>query len=174
MGKDEDDRRVTRRSNHECRDIARSIKAYYGIGRTWPVNIGRVLRSGRILTLRGEKRLLYDVVDDNLLDDKDAKTEAIDGAVKITAKKSVDFQASCGDGRARMTLAHELGHAVMHAAEGSIDHRATVHPVRPPSRNKTRQHPLSIKLRYLLPRSSLTTSARRKSRPRKKSQWSSL
>jgi hypothetical protein len=125
MAEDEDDRRVTRRSNHECRSIARNTKAYYGIGRTWPVNIGRALRSGQILTLRGEKVLIYEVVDDHLLGDKDARTELIDGAVKITAKKSVDSQAGWGDGRARMTLAHELGHGVMHTAEGSIDHRPT-------------------------------------------------
>jgi hypothetical protein len=122
---EDDDRRVTRRSNNECRGIALSTKAYHGIGRTWPVNIGRVLRSGKTLTLRGEKVLTYEVVDDDLLGNNDAKTELIDGAIKIAAKKSVDSQAAWGDGRARMTLAHELGHAVMHATEGSIDHRAT-------------------------------------------------
>jgi hypothetical protein len=121
----DDDRRVTRRSNNECRGIALNTKAFHGIGRTWPVNIGRVLRSGKTLTLRGERVLIYEGVDDHLLGNKDAKTELIDGAIKITAKKSVDSQAAWGDGRARMTLAHELGHAVMHATEGAIDHRAT-------------------------------------------------
>jgi ribosomal protein S27E len=60
-----------------------------------------------------------------VLGSKDAKTELIDGSIKITVKKSVDFQATCGDSRPRMTLAHELGHAVMHATEGMIDHRAS-------------------------------------------------
>jgi hypothetical protein len=122
---EEDDRRVTRRSNNECRGIALSAKTYHCIGRTWPVNIGRVMRSGKTLTLHGEKVLTYEVVDDGLLGNKDAKTELIDGVIKITAKKSVDSQATWGDGRARMTLAHELGHAVIHATEGSIDNRAT-------------------------------------------------
>ena len=57
-----DDRRVTRRSNDECRRIAQSTKAYFGIGRTWPVYVGRVLRSGKVLTLRGEKPLIHRVV----------------------------------------------------------------------------------------------------------------
>jgi Zn-dependent peptidase ImmA (M78 family) len=120
-----DDRRVTRRSNDECRLIAQNTKAYLGIARMWPVNIGRVLRSGKILTLRGEKALIYEIVDDPMLGNKDAKTVLIDGKITITVKNSIDSQAAWGDGRSRMTLAHELGHAVMHATEGSVDHRAT-------------------------------------------------
>jgi hypothetical protein len=122
---EEDDRRVTRRSNAECRSTAYKAKANFGMGRTWPVNIGRVLGFGKIVTLRGEKSLAYDVVSDDLLKNKDAKTELIDGVIRITAKQSVDSQAGWGDGRARMTLAHEIGHAVMHSVDGSIDHRAT-------------------------------------------------
>jgi len=86
---EQDDRRVTRRSNNECRGIAQNTKAYYDIGRTWPVNIGRVLQSGNVPTLRGKKALTYEVVADHALGDKDAKTELVDGAIKITAKKSV-------------------------------------------------------------------------------------
>ena len=126
MAQDEDDdRRVARRSNKDCRDIARNTKAYYGVGRVWPVNIGRILRSGIIPTLRGERPLIYEVVEDELLGNKDAATALVDGAVKITVKKSVDAKAAWGDGRSRMTIAHELGHGVMHASEGSVDHRAT-------------------------------------------------
>jgi hypothetical protein len=44
----------------------------------------------------------------------DAKTEFTDGVVTITVKRSVRDHAEIGDGRARMTLAHELAHAVMH------------------------------------------------------------
>lgn len=120
-----EDRRVTRRSNDECRNIANRAKFYYRVEKLWPVNIGRILRSGKVLTLRGEKALIYEMVDDDVLGGKDAKTEMVDGSVKITVKKSIDFQATCGDSRARMTLAHELGHAVMHATEGTIDHRAS-------------------------------------------------
>jgi hypothetical protein len=120
-----DDRRVTRRSNDECRRIAQSTKAYFGIGRTWPVYVGRVLRSGKVLTLRGEKPLIHRVVDDQTLGIKDAKTELVDGAIVVTTKQAIDCLAAFGEGRARMTLAHELGHAVMHAMAGVVDHRSS-------------------------------------------------
>ena len=120
-----DDRRVTRRSNDECRRIAESTKVYFGVGRTWPVYVGRFLRSGKVLTLRGERPLIYRVVDNQTLGVQDAKTEMIDGAIVVTAKHAIDSLAGFGEGRARMTLAHELGHAVMHAAEGVVDHRAS-------------------------------------------------
>lgn len=119
-----DDRRVTRRSNDECRRSAQRTKDFFGIGRTWPVYIGRILRSGSVLTVRGQKPLVYRVVDDHLLGIKDAKTEFVDNSVVVTAKLAVDDLASWGDGRARMTLAHELGHAVMHATDGAVDYRA--------------------------------------------------
>ncbi|WP_375780741.1 ImmA/IrrE family metallo-endopeptidase [Bradyrhizobium sp. ma5] len=121
----EDDRRVTRRSNDECRRIANDTKRYYGTDRLWPVNVGRILRSGKVLTLHGERPLIYECVDDRALGNKDAKTELVDGSIKITIKKSIDSLSTWGDGRARMTQAHELGHAVMHAADGFIDHRAS-------------------------------------------------
>ena len=72
-----DDRRVTRRSNRECRDIAARTKTFYVKERRWPVNIRKILNSGKIQTLRGERALVYDVVDDHLLGDKDATTELV-------------------------------------------------------------------------------------------------
>lgn len=124
MDDEHDDRRVARRSDDEVRRIAQRIKAYYRIERTWPVNIGRVLRSGKVLTLRGEKRLIYNLADDRVLGIKDARTEIVDDSVVVTAKSAIDSAATWGDGRSRMTLSHELGHAVMHAEEGRTDHRA--------------------------------------------------
>jgi hypothetical protein len=121
----DDDRRVTRRSDRECRQIALATKEYYGFKRRWPVYPATVLRSGKILTLRGEKELVYEVVDDHLLGDVDGKTVLSNGTVRITVKRSVDSQGGWGVDRPRMTLAHELGHGVMHACEGVVDHRAT-------------------------------------------------
>lgn len=95
-GEEEDDRRVTRRSNDECREIANNTKLYYRIARVWPVNIGRILRSGKVLTLRGEKPLIYEIVADDVLGNKDAKTEAIGNSIKITIKQSIDSQAALG------------------------------------------------------------------------------
>jgi hypothetical protein len=124
MDDEQDDRRVARRSNDECRRIAQRTKGYFGIGRTWPVNVARVLRSGKVLTVRGEKPLIYNVVDNHVLGIKDAKTEVVNGSIVVTVKQAIDSLMAWGDCRSRMTLAHELGHVVMHAEEGSIDHRA--------------------------------------------------
>jgi hypothetical protein len=54
----DDDRRVTRRSNRECRDIADRTKLYYGNKRRWPVDIRKILKSGKIQTLYGERPLI--------------------------------------------------------------------------------------------------------------------
>lgn len=53
--------------------------------------------------------------------DDDARTEYINGVVVVTVRQSAYLLAKCGDGRSRMTLAHELGHAVMHP--GAPKHR---------------------------------------------------
>ena len=124
-GEEHDDRRVTRRSNDECRRLARETKVYFELGRTWPVNFDRVFSRGRVMTVRGEMPLSYRVVDNSILGLKDATTEVIDGSIVITVKQVIDSQARFGVDRARMTLAHELGHAVMHATPGAVDNRAT-------------------------------------------------
>ena len=45
------------------------------------------------------------------------KTEFTANTVTITSKRCVEDRALLGDGRDRMTLAHELGHGVMHYGE---------------------------------------------------------
>jgi Zn-dependent peptidase ImmA (M78 family) len=118
-----DDNRATRRSDKQCREIADRTKRYYGTERLRPVNILRILKSGRILTERGEKRLIYKVVDDRELGNKDGKACLANGEIEVTVRRSIDQKASWGDGRSRMTLAHELGHGVMHATEGTTSYR---------------------------------------------------
>ena len=108
------DRRVTGRSDEEIRTIANRTKSDLGVSRRRPVNILHCLESGSILTLYGRKKLVFVVVDDEELGTVDAKTEYSDGTVTITVKRSVCDRAKVGAGRDRMTLAHELGHAVMH------------------------------------------------------------
>jgi Zn-dependent peptidase ImmA (M78 family) len=46
--------------------------------------------------------------------DKDGRTDFIDETVVITVKRSIHEKALWGDGRSRMTLAHELAHGVLH------------------------------------------------------------
>ena len=108
------DKRVPARSDSEIRRIAERTKAEFGISRRRPVNILRCLESGSILTLYGRKKLVFVTVDDAELEGVDAKTEFAKGVVTITCRRSVCDRAKVGAGRDRMTLAHELAHAVLH------------------------------------------------------------
>jgi hypothetical protein len=109
-----DDYCVPKRKNKEIRAEALSAKTFYQTEKRRPVNIVRCLESGRIPTRRGCKPLTYNVADDDEMGNRDGKTEFVADAVVISVKRSVHQKAIWGDGRARMTLAHELGHGVMH------------------------------------------------------------
>jgi hypothetical protein len=109
-----DDYYVPKRSNKEIRAEALGAKKEYGAEKRRPVNIIRCLESRQILTRRGRKKLVYNVVDDVSMDGRDGKTEFTKDSVIISVKRTVHQMALWGDGRARMTLAHELGHGVMH------------------------------------------------------------
>lgn len=108
------DRRVPGRSDEEVRRIAERTKVNYGVSRRRPVNILRYLESGSVPTVYGPRDLIFVVVDDHELVDADAKTEFAKGTVTITCRRSIRDRAAMGVGRDRMTLAHELGHAVLH------------------------------------------------------------
>lgn len=106
------DKRVPARSDAEVRRIAERTKAEFGVSRRRPVNILRCLESGSVLSLYGRKKLIFLVVEDSEL--ADAKTEFSKGVVTITCRRGVRERAMMGVGRDRMTLAHELAHAVLH------------------------------------------------------------
>jgi len=108
------DYRVPRRSDKEIRQEAISTKREFKTEHRRPVNIIRCLECGSIPTRKGRRNLAYNVVDDGKMGDDDGKTEFIENEVVISVKRSVHQKAVWGDGRARMTLAHELGHGVMH------------------------------------------------------------
>jgi hypothetical protein len=118
-----DDFRVNRRSDHQVRDRAYSTKVAYKTANRRPVNIIHCLQSGWVPTERGNKKLIFNVVDNSGLGDVAGRTEFKGDEVIVTVKRSVYDLAKVGDGRSRMTLAHELGHAVMHW--GATMHRGT-------------------------------------------------
>jgi hypothetical protein len=109
-----DDRRVNKRYDWQVRDTASRAKDFYKVSNRRPVNIVACLQSGWILTDQGRKKLSYRVLDDQELGEVDGKTEFSDDGVIISVKRSVHEKALFGDGRSRMTLAHELAHGVMH------------------------------------------------------------
>lgn len=116
-----EDYSVNRRFDFIVRQTAERTKKFFGVDKIRPVNIIRCLESGLIQTEYGRKKLVYKTVPDHELPESEAMTEFAPGVVTITARESVHDKAVVGDGRARMTLSHEIGHAVMH--EGSPKHR---------------------------------------------------
>jgi hypothetical protein len=117
-----DDRRVKRRDDEEVRRHAQNSKVDYRVDHIYPVNILRVLRSGSVQTLYGRKKLILKIVEDDELGTVDAKTDFSADTVTITCKRCVEERATVGVGRDRMTLAHELGHAVMHSGAAAFRH----------------------------------------------------
>ena len=109
-----DDFRVPPLSDSQIREIASRVRESYGLPRTRPVNVIRCLETEWVLALSGRKRLQYILCDDNELPESDGRTE-VSEFVRVSLRRSVHNLAKFGDGRARMTLAHELAHAVLHS-----------------------------------------------------------
>ncbi len=78
------------------------------------VDIVKCLQSGFVETVFGRKKLAFLIADDHDLGSDEARISFEPDRRVIKVKKTVFDQALFGDGRGRNTLAHELGHAVMH------------------------------------------------------------
>ena len=109
-----DDYPTKSRSNEEVQKLAKQLLRFFEVPIGDCVDVLACLKKETILTVRGVERLVYKVLPDRQMGTNDAVTGYENGAVTITVKKSVHEKARFGDGRARNTLAHELGHAVMH------------------------------------------------------------
>ena len=105
---------VTKRSNADIRLLAKQTLAHSAV-EPGPVDICALVRRPEIKTVFGLKQLRYEVVPDDAMIGDDGQTIFEGSVVIIRVKRSVDTEASMGLGRARNTLAHELGHAVMHS-----------------------------------------------------------
>jgi hypothetical protein len=105
---------VVGRSDEEIRKLAKGLLACVGAHNREPVNVLAILDRKEIPTVFGLKRLVLNIVDDAALDGNDALTIFGNALVTISVKRAVHNEAKLGVGRARMTLAHELGHAVVH------------------------------------------------------------
>jgi Zn-dependent peptidase ImmA (M78 family) len=88
------------------------------------VDVLACLKVGEIRTTSGVKKLTFLKVPDQELGENDAMTTFEGEKIAIRAKESVVNAALFGDGRSRFTLAHELGHAVLHS--GAPKARPTV------------------------------------------------
>ncbi len=109
-----DDFLVKRRSDSEVRQIAKRARAYLGFANGGRVDVVACLRKETIWTVSGVKRLMVKVLPDIELGTADALTSHTEELILIAFKQSVYRAAVLGEGRARNTVAHELGHAVIH------------------------------------------------------------
>jgi hypothetical protein len=108
------DYRITRRSNSECRQLAKKARLAFGIADIHRVDVLACMKNPTVWTVKGTQHLNFQVRPDAEMGPDDASTSYGKGIVTIAVKQSVYDAALVGEGRARNTLAHELGHAVMH------------------------------------------------------------
>jgi hypothetical protein len=101
-------------NNDDVRQVARRLRAYFGVQDCCYVDVLACMKRGELLTHRGVQRLNYQVRPDNEMGINDGSTTFGRGVVTISVKQSVHETALLGVGRSRNTLAHELGHGVMH------------------------------------------------------------
>ncbi|MGC2221931.1 MAG: hypothetical protein WA624_05965 [Methylocella sp.] len=109
-----DDYRVKGRSDLEIRQLAKKARESFGIAEKRRVDVLACLASKSIWTVKGKKQLNFQIRPDAEMGTADGVTSHGKDFVTITVKQSVRDAAFMGDGRARNTLGHELGHAVMH------------------------------------------------------------
>jgi Zn-dependent peptidase ImmA (M78 family) len=102
------------RSDTEIMRLAERLLQHCGTHNRDRVDVIACVRQDTIWTARGKKRLVYDIRPDSEMGGDDATTAYAKGVITIAVKESVHRAAMMGEGRARLTLAHELGHAVMH------------------------------------------------------------
>jgi hypothetical protein len=116
-----DDYRVKSLSNQQIRQFAKKLRAYYGVVDHVHIDVLDCMKRGTIWTVKGPRRLNFLVRPDDEMGRSDATTISSKDVVTIAVKESVRGAGFLGVGRARNTLAHELGHGVMH--EGRQMHR---------------------------------------------------
>jgi|SRR5947209_1746104 len=124
-----DDYPTKSRSDQTVREIAEQIKASSGLSRDGAWDIIAYLKRNKLPTSFGTKTLKLEVHPDADMGEDDGLTIFEPNCVRILAKQSVHEKAIFGDGRSRMILAHELGHAVMH--EGAPKARRTFGNISP-------------------------------------------
>lgn len=108
-----DDFRVKSRRNDEVHRLAKGARQFFGVANERHVDILSCLQQSSIWTVLGPRRLKYEVLPDAEMGSNYGLTTFVGDTVLIQVRKSVDGQAFFGEGRARNTLSHELGHGVL-------------------------------------------------------------
>lgn len=109
-----DDYRDVSRKNSEIRELATRLRSYFGVADAERVDVLDCASRSEIWTVEGIKPLRFEVISDSQMSD-DAGLTSYDGkTIIIQIARRIRHDAFLGDGFARNTVAHELGHAVMH------------------------------------------------------------
>ncbi len=130
----DDDYRDVPRKNSEIRDLAARLRSHFGISDTEHVDIIECASRGDIWTVKGIKPLRLEVVSDNQMTGNAGLTSYDGRTVIIQIPRHIRHDAFLGDGFARNTVAHELGHAVMHfekLSRGAVMARRSARNVTP-------------------------------------------
>ncbi len=109
-----DDYRVKSLKNSDVRAIAKRQRDYYGVSDHERIDILECVKRHTVLTVNGERRLALAIVSDRDMALDDGTTSYDGTTITISIKRTIHQRAYMGDGYARNTIAHELGHAVMH------------------------------------------------------------
>lgn len=109
-----DDYRVKPRSDHEVTSLAKLARQKFGLANVERVDVIECARSGTIHSVIGEKPLELKIASDHLMKGDHGRTSYDGRIVTIDIARSIRHNAFMGDGYARNTIAHELGHGVMH------------------------------------------------------------
>jgi hypothetical protein len=115
---------TTNRSDNEVKEIAKRFRCSFAVVHEGRVDVVASLQRTTIPTLHGLKKLILEVCEDSELPSSEGVTTFSSGTVAIKLRRSVFQRLKMGEGRARNTAMHELGHAVMH--EGPPMHRRTI------------------------------------------------
>jgi len=101
-------------SDEELQGLAAALRRFFGLSdEDCFVDVVRCFRSHKVWTIEGIKRLVLSVVADDQMIGTDAEYTSDVGQVFVKVRESVFLDAVRGKHRARMTLAHELGHIVL-------------------------------------------------------------
>lgn len=105
---------VDLRSDEFLRSVAETFLRENEADLSQPVDILALVKKSPINSVYGSKRLVFEQLDDKEMGDADGLTSFARDTVSIQIKKSVGESARIGAPRARMTIAHELAHSLLH------------------------------------------------------------
>ena len=90
------------------------LRRYHGLGDLEVANVVALLGRGAILTRFGEKKFEHQIVDDLMLGGDEAVTLISNDCIRVRISRSIYERVQEQDRRARMTVAHEFMHGVLH------------------------------------------------------------